>query len=242
MKEDTTAKFRNPEEDVGKAEAEIRQLAGVMGCRVVAGRDGEVLEIHVVSSEERHPKQIIRDIETVLLASMGVRIDHKKVSVARYPGPRPAPSGSAETRERAGARLRFLRLQINLTPDGGEVEVALGRERFQGFGRARFTLSSDPARAVVEAALQGIAQFLREGSFQIGHVQRAQIGSHEAVFVQVDHVQSGRSIPLLGSALVSRDPNLAALLAALDAVNRTIGRLEPATGTEFVAGPEPSSS
>ncbi|MFH1681131.1 MAG: hypothetical protein ABIH26_10860, partial [Candidatus Eisenbacteria bacterium] len=170
------------------------------------------------------------------------RIDHKKVSVARYPAQRPETAAAAGAREKAAGRLRFQRLQMNLTPDGGESEVTLEREKFHGFGRSRFTLSSDPARAVVEATLQAVAQFLREGSFQIGSVQRTHIGSHDAVFVQVDHVQSGRSIPLLGSALVSRDPNLTALLAALDAVNRYMGRLEPTTGAEFVAGPEPSSS
>ncbi len=221
MTEETT-KFVNPEVDRRRAEAEIRKLAGVLSCRVVAGRDGEILEIHVVASEDRHPKQVIRDIETILLASLGVRVDHKKVSVARYPAAPAAgsPPGDHDRRERTNARLRFVSLQTKLTPEGGEVEVVLGRNLVQGHGKAGFTLTSDPSRAVVEAALDAVGRFLREGSFQIGSVRRSSIGSHEAILVQVDHVHAGRSVPLLGSSLVSRDPHLAALHAALDAVNR----------------------
>jgi hypothetical protein len=242
MTEETT-KFGNPDVDRRRAEAEIRKLAGVMSCRVVAGRDGEILEIHVVASEERHPKQVIRDIETVLLASLGVRVDHKKVSVARYPAAQPvgSPPGDHDRRERTSLRLRFVSLQTKLTPDGGEVEVVLGKQLVQGHGKASFTLTSDPSRAAVEAALDAVGRFLREGSFQIGSVRRSSIGSHEAVLVQVDHVHAGRSVPLLGSSLVSRDPHLAALHATLDAVNRYLGRLESLPGLEIEAGPDSSS-
>ncbi|RPJ47136.1 MAG: hypothetical protein EHM19_03365 [Candidatus Latescibacterota bacterium] len=237
---DEKAKFESPEADARRAETEIRKLAGVMGCRVVVAHDGEVLEVHVVSSEERHPKQIIRDIETVLLASFGVRIDHKKISVARYPAANSLVSGSRDKdrRERTNPRLRFLGLRINLTPHGGEIEVALGREKLQAFGSSSFTLASDPARAVVEATLEAVGRFLSDGNFQVGSVRRIEIGSHEGFLVQVDHVQAGRSVPLLGSALLSRDPNLSALHAALDAVNRYAGRLESTAGLDFEAGPE----
>jgi len=236
--------FRNPEEDPRRAEDEIRGVAGVMSCRVVSNPKGEILEIHVVASPERRPKQIIRDIETVLLASLDVRIDHKKVSVAQIPAGRPA-KGREETDPQvvAPVRLRFLALRTSLTPEGGEIEVTLGRDRFHGFGKAAFTISGDPTRAVVEATVQAVARFLRSGGFQVGSVQQSMMGTHQAVFVQVEHVTSGRSVPLLGSALVLRDPNLSALFATLDAVNRYMGRLDATTGVEWVAGPvEPATS
>jgi hypothetical protein len=242
MPEEIPTRFRNPEEDAQRAEAEIRQLAGVMGCRVVTGRDGEILEIHVVSSEERHPKQTIRDIETVLLASMGIRVDHKKISVARYPAPHTSPPQKAPRAEKGGFRVRFLSLRVTLTAEGGEAEVVLGRDRFQGFGKSGFALSADPARAIAEATLEAVRHFLEDGGFQLGSVRRTNVGDHDAVIVQVDSLQSGRTVPLLGSALVTRDANLSALHAALDAVNRLIGRMEPSAGNDIVAGPEPSTS
>ena len=75
---------------------------------------------------------------------------------------------------------------------------------------------------MVEAALLAVGRFVREGTFQFGAVQEGNLGGHDAVFVQVEHFLSGRSVPLLGSALVLRERSLSALLATLDAVNRTM--------------------
>ena len=241
MAEKTVGTFSSPEKDSPKAEQEIRGLAGVLSCRVVTNPDGRILEIHVVASPERHPKQIIRDIETVLFATFGVRIDHKKVSVAQVPAsPEPVPPTDRDVE--SAPRLRFLELHTTLTPEGGEIQAVLGRERNRGFGKASFTIASDPARAVVEATLDAVGKYTREGRFQLGVVQRGRMGEHEAVFVQVDHVRPGRSLPLLGSAIVRRDPNLSALHAALDAVNRFLGTLDPTEGKEIAAGPEPTDS
>jgi len=63
------------------AEAAIRRLRDVDGVRVRAEGD-ELTEIHVVSQSHRSPKQIVRDIQSVLRAELDLAIDHRIVSVA----------------------------------------------------------------------------------------------------------------------------------------------------------------
>ena len=204
------------------AEREIRKIASVRSCRVVTDTGGGLLEIHVVAGPSRHPKQIIRDVETVFLAVFDTRIDHRKVSVATVsdetPERRPESDSSPD-------RLRFVTLRTSLDPAGGEVEVVLARGEFQGFGKSAFSLASGPLRAVAEATLHAIGRFVSEGSFQLGDVTRGTLGGAEAVFVHVQHILADRSFPLLGSSLAHRDVNLSALYATLDAVNRYLGRL-----------------
>jgi hypothetical protein len=85
-----------------RAEAAIRRLRDVDGVSVQAEGE-ELTEIHVVSSSGRTPKQLVRDIQSMLRTELGVTIDHRIVSVALVrsspEGPRTAaeapPAGSA---------------------------------------------------------------------------------------------------------------------------------------------------
>lgn len=60
---------------------EINKLDGVISCKIT-GADS-IDEIHIVSSKERKPKRIVRDIETMVLVNLDQEIDHKKISIAR---------------------------------------------------------------------------------------------------------------------------------------------------------------
>ncbi|MCE9628014.1 MAG: hypothetical protein K8R56_08870 [Candidatus Eisenbacteria bacterium] len=64
-----------------RAEAAILRLRDVEGVSVRAEAD-ELVEIHVVSSSNRSPKQIVRDIQAVLRTDLALAIDHRIVSVA----------------------------------------------------------------------------------------------------------------------------------------------------------------
>ena len=65
-----------------RAEELIASLAGVVSARIVASDVGHVEAIHVLVQEETQPKQMVRNIESALMAELGMRVDHRKVSVA----------------------------------------------------------------------------------------------------------------------------------------------------------------
>ena len=91
---------------IKRAEELLQTLPGVIAARIIASETGAVDEIHVLTSAEVTPKQTVRNIESALIAHLGMRVDHRKISVATTlenrkpeaepaapppPAPQPAP-------------------------------------------------------------------------------------------------------------------------------------------------------
>jgi len=67
---------------IKRAEELILTLPGVISARIVAGDSGAIDQIHVLTTSELTPKQMVRNIESALIAHLAMRIDHRKISVA----------------------------------------------------------------------------------------------------------------------------------------------------------------
>jgi hypothetical protein len=65
------------------AESLLRTLPGVISAKVVRHESGAIKEIHLLSTTEYAPKQVVRNVESAMLARFGARVDHRAVSVAR---------------------------------------------------------------------------------------------------------------------------------------------------------------
>src|SRR2546429_9537463 len=91
---------------VKRAENLIAGLTGILSARVVVTPLGEVSEIHVLTSSDTQPKQVVRNIESALMAQLGVKIDHRKISVAQTADVRPIEQMQEEAvRTRAKKRV-----------------------------------------------------------------------------------------------------------------------------------------
>jgi len=75
-------------------------LPGVIAARIIASDNGAVDEIHVLTTSEVTPKQTVRNIESALIAHLGMRVDHRKISVATTLETQPAKE-QREAREAA---------------------------------------------------------------------------------------------------------------------------------------------
>ncbi|MCC6931467.1 MAG: hypothetical protein IT359_20935 [Gemmatimonadaceae bacterium] len=67
---------------IKRAEELLATLPGVIAARIIASDSGAVDEIHVLTTAEITPKQTVRNIESALIAHLGMRVDHRKISVA----------------------------------------------------------------------------------------------------------------------------------------------------------------
>ena len=67
---------------IRRAEELLSTLPGVIAARIIASDTGAVDEIHVLTGAEVTPKQTVRNIESALIAHLGMRVDHRKISVA----------------------------------------------------------------------------------------------------------------------------------------------------------------
>lgn len=67
---------------IQRAEELLATLPGVISARIVASGNGAVDEIHILTTDEVSPKQTVRNVESALIAHLGMRVSHKKISVA----------------------------------------------------------------------------------------------------------------------------------------------------------------
>lgn len=67
---------------IKRAEELLATLPGVIAARIVASDLGAVDEIHILTTAEVTPKQTVRNVESALIAHLGMKVDHRKISVA----------------------------------------------------------------------------------------------------------------------------------------------------------------
>jgi hypothetical protein len=80
------------------AEKWIAQIRGVLQCKIDLSPDGEVSGVHVVARSDREPRHIVRDVEGLLKARLGISVFYKKIGVVQVvdtEGVQEAASGDA---------------------------------------------------------------------------------------------------------------------------------------------------
>ena len=82
---------------IKRAEELLQTLPGVIAVRIIASDTGAVDEIHVLTSADVTPKQTVRNIESALIAHLGMRVDHRKISVATSVEQKKAKADSVES-------------------------------------------------------------------------------------------------------------------------------------------------
>ncbi len=141
---------------VEAAEDALRALAGIISVRIVQKPEGSVQEIHVLTEADVPPKRTVRRVESALLRKFGLRIDHRKVSVARSRWPiddkgKKAKSSASFLREPTflgvdRPHMPSIERRVNLRFDGHEVQLEPS-----GRMRVRVFLESDGVRYSGEA-------------------------------------------------------------------------------------------
>ena len=138
---------------VRRAENLLTSLEGILSARVVTTPLGEVSEVHILAQAGLAPKQLVRNIESALLAQLGLRVDHRKISIAQTADVKPI-----EALEKEAVRSQALQRAIlfeNLTVAPGKrahritISVSLS---FLGRKETAEEESSDTPRSRVEAA------------------------------------------------------------------------------------------
>lgn len=194
-------------------ESVICHLRDVISARVVAGENGEIDEIHVLTEGSRTPKQVVRDVESALMAKLGVQLDHRKVSVAQVQG-----NGKKEQ-----GRLRFSDVSISMDGSKAEATVRLARNGDLCAGSASgLNSSANQLRSIATATLRAVENSgAVDGTMVIEDMNTGLIiGGKTVVVVLINVVTNRGEEYLTGSSIVRQDLWKAAVNATLDAVNR----------------------
>ena len=68
---------------ITELEGALAQVDCIRAVRIVASDEGLIEEIHVLGLPGKAPKQLVRDIESTLMALYGIPIDRRKISIAQ---------------------------------------------------------------------------------------------------------------------------------------------------------------
>ena len=201
-------------------EAVVSRLRGVIAVSVVPSDDGrEVAELHVLTDSDRTPKQVVRDVESAVMARLGVAIDHKKISVAQVNDGTPRFDQS---------RCKFSDVSISFNGSRSEATVRLMRDGAVFSGSANGTSSrSAQMKLIANATLRAIEEAgLSEASVALEEATEVAVAERKIAVVVVNLI-NGRGEELLsGSAIIKQDVWKGVVNATLDAVNRRLCHLQ----------------
>jgi hypothetical protein len=205
--------------DLTEVEREICRLPDVSIVRLVAESDGRVSEVHVVAHPGKHPKQIVRDVQSIALASFGLELDRRVISVVQLGGNAleeastigPRPSIVAITAEASGMRSLV------------RVTLALDDEEAVGFAEGSIATTARH-RLVALATVDSLRQLEAAAEcVDIDHAEIIRIGSHDVAVVTVVYVIPPAEQLVSGSAIVRPQQEADAVArAVLDATNRRL--------------------
>jgi len=210
---------------VKRAENLITSLTGVLSARVVVTPQGEVSEIHVLTLSDVQAKQVVRNIESALMAQLGLKIDHRKISVAQTADVRPIEALHQEAiSTRAKRRVvvfRGIEVRPSDRPQRVLVRVRLAFEDREAEAEEQGT---DTMRNRVESAARAAAlcldELLPDNSVALEGAQLIEAFDRKFVLVAV-HGLGGREAQLLtGTCEIRESAERSAVLAVLDATNR----------------------
>jgi hypothetical protein len=223
-----------------RAEELIASLQDVVSVRITPTESGSVDTIHVLVTGETPAKQMVRNIESAMMAQLGLRVDHRKISIAatskRPSTPPPAaaagvqamPAGQVlgrpvyfEDVEVRGSRVRGVTCKVTLRI-GGELYSGESEEGLQS-DRSRVDVAARAALAALSTAGPAAGVFSLEGAKVITAFER------EFVFAAVMARQSREQVMLTGSCEVRDSVETAGVLAVLDATNRWLGTITPSS-------------
>ena len=210
---------------VRRAENLLTSLEGVLSARVVTTPLGEVSEVHVLAQAGLQPKQLVRNIESALLAQLGLKIDHRKISIAQTAEVRPlevVEKGAVRDRAMKRAALfEALTVAPGKRPHRVSITVSLS---FAGRTASAEEETSDTPRSKVEgaarAAISVLDQLLSDHSVALEGAKILEAFDREFVLVAVQGLGGREAVLLIGTAEIKESAERAAVFAVLDATNR----------------------
>ena len=205
-------------------EAEICRLPYVTAVRVVTDSSGRPIEIHVIADPGKPAKQVVRDIQSVAMASFGMEIDRRIVSIVQLGSDLATAAHGAFTDT---TRVTILGVTSATSGTRCEVKVTLTSDGNEYVGYAEgLTNAAARPRTLALATLDALRQMEPAAeAFDLETVQVTPVGNHSLVVALLSSVQPPSEHHLVGSALVRSTIDDATVRAVLNATNRRLPHL-----------------
>jgi hypothetical protein len=218
----------------------LRQVPGIRAASVVTGPDAVPTEIHIVASRSKGAKQVVRDVQSLAMASYDIDIDHRIVSVVQFDDDidglqhddnlhtvirLPEPAGAVTETTQPDILPRPVIAAITIRTAGAEADASVvvrtGDATYDGRSIGPSTMSHRHT-LIARATLDAISELLGLPA-EVEFVTVSTMGTRRmaACVIQVAVPGIGELV-LTGSALVRSDEADAVARAVLDALNRRL--------------------
>ena len=192
----------------------LNSIKSVISSKVISDSINEVCEIHVLSDNSRHSKQIARDIRTALLSKFNVDVDYKIISVAQI---------DKNVSFNSDFRLLYEGYTNETTSDRIKIKTKLSWDDKEFFGEAEGIKSEKQSLVVAaKSTLEAIKLAINFDCFIVEDIQYAKITGEDALLVAITQVNNSKEEILLGASIIENNKIDAAIKATLNAINRKI--------------------
>jgi hypothetical protein len=207
--------------DLLAIERELCRLPDVQVARLVADDAGRIVEAHVIATQGKHPKQIVRDVQSVALAEFGLEIDRRVVSVVQLgDGDFSVPVDDA-----GGFRPSIVSIQAETNGLRSLVRVTLGNDAGEAVGTASGSIATSARHRLVANATVDALRRLDPAAecLDVEHAQVVRVGASDVAVVTIVFVAPPAEQVVSGSAIVRANHDSDAVArAVLDATNRRL--------------------
>jgi len=195
----------------------LNKINSVITSKIVE-EDGKIKEIHIVSDLSRNPKQIARDVESVLVSQFDMHVDYKMISVAQVEG------DAGVLRD-----CRFRLISVENISKGSQFTAVVTLEKdgelFEGRSTGIST-TNNILRLSCEATINAVENCCdRKNIFAIEEVAKISIAGKETVLTYITALLNDQEILVCGSAISMKSGIESVVKSTLDAVNRIVARL-----------------
>ncbi len=220
---DETLETPGPDDEVLELERELCRLPEVSAARVVTDDIGRATEVHILANGAKQPKQVVRDVQSVALASFGIELDRRIVSVVQLNG-----DGAHALEPPAPIELhRAVVVDVTSETTGlrslVRVTLARGEDEAVGFAEGSVALSARN-RLIAAATIDGLRQLQKAAEcLDVESAQIERVGVHDVAIVTIVFVMPPTEHMVSGSAIVREHEEPEAIVrAVLDATNRRL--------------------
>jgi hypothetical protein len=211
---------------VKRAENLLTSLQGVLSARVVVSPVGEVTEIHVLTQPGLQAKQVVRNVESALLAQLGLKIDHRKISVAQTAEVRPIDALERSAVRDAALKRGVVFKSVEVRPGrANRVSITVTLEMLGAEQNAMEEVADTERSRVQGAARATVAALdkgLGAGTVELEGAKMMDAFDLDFVMAGVHVIDGRRKLLLVGTCEVKNSVEQAGVLAVLDATNRWV--------------------
>jgi hypothetical protein len=216
-------------DEVLELERELCRLPEISAARVVTDSSVSPTEVHILADTAKHAKQVVRDVQSVALASFGIELDRRIVSVVQL-GSATNGNGHADKAEEAGPEFRPVLVSSTTELSGlrSLVRVTLARGNDEAVGFAEGSIASTARHRLVATATVDALRQLETAAecIDIDSAQIVRVGAHDVAIVTVVFVLPPSEQLVAGSAIVRQHAEADTVVrAVLDATNRRLPSL-----------------